>query len=613
MKTGRLWRTIQPVGPARLCHRVRLRARRALMARFAVAARRRTEARASRLALPDIAAPALAESAGIVLTLQQAVHGGDPDRVAAARFMLHNQLFEFGAIENIDWRGDFREGNNPLRRMTLAYMGYLTPLLARGRESDLAVAGRIVASFETGNSWRAAGVLGDAWHPYAASHRLINLLAGLALYRKAGGPENPGVEGQILRHARLCAVHVQANLERDVQYNHLMKNLVALAVYRAGLPAAPQPFAGLDADIRRSVAQCVLGDGGHAERSPMYHLLGLLDLRILLVCGRASETAELPELTELTGIETRMTAALRVMTHPDGEIALFNDAWFGEAPRASDVAGPGEVDETAVLDDTGYARLGRGDDAVIFDFGRCGPDDNPAHAHADFLAVELSVAGRRLIVDPGVATYTAGELRHATRSAASHNGPHVVGADSLELWGAFRVGRRAQAGALANPALAGFAPLWRAGWHDGYRSRGIMARRWVGLWPGQALLLCDLWLHDGGRAPCAANFLVPGGWRIAADEPVAFVQDEVSVRLKALAGALSDPVPDRYWPRFDAPEPAHRITLTPGAAAAGPRAALWLSWGDDATVPDGDTLARLFDGLAAVDPTPPGGLVMGGS
>lgn len=578
MKIGRLWRTIRYLGPSQIFHRVQLRARRSVMARFPVAARGRAEARASKLPWPDISSPAMAEIGEIILTHQHAVHGAHLDGLPEARFVLHNQEFDFGSIEKIDWRGDFREGSNPLRRMTLAYMGYLPPMLARGREEDLSVAGRILKSFEDSNHWRAAGVLGDCWHPYAASHRLINLLAGLALYRKAGGPADEAVEDEILHHARFCAAHISANLERDVGFNHLMKNLVALSVHAGEL--AP--------GVLRSVAQCVLPDGGHAERSPMYHVLALLDLRVLRACGLQSEAV------------TKMEAALRGMTHPDGEIALFNDSWIGEAPPPSDLISPGDVGETATLVETGYTRMGRGGDAVIFDHGPCGPDDNPAHAHADFLSVEVSVGGHRLIVDPGVATYTAGDARHATRSAGSHNGPHVAGADTLELWGSFRVGRRARAGLLTEAGLTGFAPLSRAAWHDGYRSRGIMARRFVGLWPGQGLLLCDLWLGGAG-ASGLTNFLIPAFWEFAAEELLILEHGEIKIHLKMLAGRMEEIELGQCRPHFDAPEPAHKIVLTPEASGSDLRAALWLSWGESAAAPDGETVERLFDALARAE------------
>ena len=237
----------------------------------------------------------------------------------------------------------------------------------------------------------------DVWNPYAASHRLINLLSWMALRRRPDAALNA--------HARLCAALVLADLERDLGFNHLLKNFVALAMY--GIPLDPR-------QVARIVGDCVLADGGHAERSPMYHVLGLLDLRVLRELGYDVADATL-----------RMERALSVMSHPDGDIALFNDSWIGGAPRAADVAPI--FHDMRDLPDTGYVKLASGGDAVIFDCGAAGPDRNPAHAHADFLSIELSVGGKRVIVDPGVATYTAGPERQECRSAAAHNGPVVVG------------------------------------------------------------------------------------------------------------------------------------------------------------------------------------------
>ena len=69
-----------------------------------------------------------------------------------------------GSIESIQWRGDFDEGNNPLRRMNLAYMGYVVPLLANGKPEDLQIVGRLLASFVSKNSWSEPGVFSDVWN-----------------------------------------------------------------------------------------------------------------------------------------------------------------------------------------------------------------------------------------------------------------------------------------------------------------------------------------------------------------------------------------------------------------------------------------------------------------
>ncbi len=584
MSLGRLWRTTRHLGAEQLAFQLERRARLRLVGIFPDVARRRIERRAAALPMPNLDAAPLRAIAETVA----AFHGETRDELEAGRFTLMNRAFDFGAPDRIDWRGDFGDGDNPLRRMTLSYLGAVVPALASGGGALDATA-VMLATLERDNPWHIPGVLRDVWNPYAASHRLINLLAGLALRRTAGGPAGTDAETAILGHVRLCAAFVRANLERDLQFNHLMKNLVALAVYGAGMQRLPASFAFLRDAVPRSIDQCVLADGGHVERSPMYHKLALIDLRLLRRTGLFGET--------LDDAIARMESALAAMCHPDGDIALFNDSWLGEGPAASALVDTASVGETARLTDTGYVRLGRGGDVVLFDCGACGPDATPAHAHADFLSIEVSVAGKRLIVDPGVPTYTAGPDRSFARSAAAHNGPIVEGVEPLELWGSFRVARRARAEAIEDTALRGFAPLWCAGRLD--TNTGVSMRRFVGLWPGSGLLICDTW--SGGPDAASASFLVTGDWRLAGDKPPVLSSDATQVRVVSMAGDVEPVGSARYWPRFDVEQPAHRITVRPETRGKQCRAALWGGWGETAEPPGSEALNSLLDRLVGTD------------
>lgn len=592
MQIGRFWRTVRHLTAEQWVWRGICRGRRAVMGLAPGFSHARVAAQAARLSLPDPASSRLVACAGPVLTLQRAVHGDHLEGIARGRFRLLNRDYDFGSIDNVSWRDEFHEGNNPLRRMTLAYMGWAVPLLARGRGTDLAVVCQLLRSLERQNPFTAPGVFRDVWNAYTASHRLINLLAGLALHRAAGAEPDAAAERVLLEHARFCAAFVRNNLERDLQYNHLMKNLVALAVYAAGLDRVPPPLVFLRGAVPRSLRQNVLADGGHAERSPMYHLLSLLDVRTLGASGLFA--ADWKGL--LAETDERMAAALGVMTHPDGDIALFNDAWLGEAPPAAAVADVDAVSPRAVLPVTGYARLGQGGDAVLFDCGPCGPDDNPGHAHADFLSVEVSVAGKRLIVDPGVPTYTAGALRDDSRSAARHNGPHLAGAEPIEFWRSFRVGRRGTAHAIIDEKLGSCAPLGVAARQTGYVHLGVEVRRWVGLWPGGGVLICDVWLGPA-RRQAASRFLFDGAWNLEKEAPPCFVGKGVRVAVHAPVGRLGPLHPSRHWPRFGVERPAHALVIEPEGAAPVRRAALWLAW-SDIRPPDAALLDGLFERLA---------------
>lgn len=184
---------------------------------------------------------------------------------------------------------------------------------------------------------------------------------------------------------------------------------------------------------------------------------------------------------------------LEVMTHPDGEIAFFNDAAFGVAPTLAQLAdyaeklgipfAPGLAPLTsplARLPDSGYLRLQAGPAVLILDAGLVGPDYLPGHAHADTLSFELSLFGRRLIVNSGTSCYGASPERQCQRGTAAHNTVVVDGQDSSEVWGGFRVARRAR------PLNLQWSEAADGGWvecaHDGYQrlpGRVTHRRRWT--------------------------------------------------------------------------------------------------------------------------------------
>ncbi|MBI4182716.1 MAG: heparinase II/III family protein [Proteobacteria bacterium] len=561
------------------------------MARFPALAQAWAARRAAALPLPDPRSPALLAAARRVLAFEEAVHGAHLAGVGEGRFTLIGRTVEFGGLERVDWRIGVGDPDWHLWRMSLAYMGYAVPLMARGKRGGLAVVLSLVGGLEAGAPFAAAGVFRDAWNPYAASHRAINLLSGLALYLGAGGEAGAAEARALLEHVRFAAGFVLANLERDLGYNHLLRNMAALGVVSAGLRGLPAALAGLPGLAERVLATQVLADGGHAERSPLYHALALQDARLLVESGLVAGDAAEARIA-------RMEAALGAMSHPDGDIALFNDSWLGGAPPAS-ALGARTPGPRAALAETGYVRLGAEGDAVLLDCGPCGPDDNPGHAHADFLAIEASVGGRRFLVDAGVPTYAPGGLRDLSRSASAHNGPRLEGCEPIEFWASFRVGRRGRARPLdlaAGPA--GLAPLSAAGWQDGLRPFGVVPARLVALWPGRGLLVADLWLGGADR-PASSSFLVAGDWRHEGGAaPGRFSQGGAVVEATALAGRLAPVEPGRWWPGYGVERPAHRLELAPEPCEGGRRAAVLFSWSGGRPEIGAERMAALWHGLS---------------
>ena len=116
------------------------------------------------------------------------------------------------------------------------------------------------------------------------------------------------------------------NLERHLLGNHLFENAVALALTGSCFdhPKARRWFMRGVRILERQLPEQILTDGGHVERSPLYHSRVLRGLLMLRNTGSASLGRLIsPYLEPARGWLSRMT-------HPDGGVALMNDCTMVE-------------------------------------------------------------------------------------------------------------------------------------------------------------------------------------------------------------------------------------------------------------------------------------------
>jgi uncharacterized heparinase superfamily protein len=96
------------------------------------------------------------------------------------------------------------------------------------------------------------------------------------------------------------------------------------------------------------------------------------------------------------------------------------------------------------LEDSGYVRVASDDAVALLDAAPMGPDCLPGHAHADTLSFEVSLFGRRVLVNSGTSIYGRGDERERQRGTPAHNTVVVDQANSSQVWAGFRVARRAR-------------------------------------------------------------------------------------------------------------------------------------------------------------------------
>ena len=290
---------------------------------------------------------------------------------------------------------------------------------------------------------------GMGWEPYPTSLRMVNWIR----WSLAGGILSP----ECMQSLAVQARWLSEKLEHHLLGNHLWANAKALVfagMFFDGSEAVRWLTVGLKL-LRRELQEQVLEDGGHFERSPMYHAIVLSDLLDLVELSVIYPDAlPMNDVSAWREIIPRMLYWLAVMTNPDGKIALFNDAAFGIAPRLRDLEDGakalGIVFDNYLegpmhnLPETGYVRLQKGPAVVIADLGEIGPDYMPGHAHADTLSFEMSLYGQRVIVDTGTSRYDVSDERMMQRGTSAHNTVQVDEEDSSEVWSSFRVARRAR-------------------------------------------------------------------------------------------------------------------------------------------------------------------------
>ncbi len=232
-----------------------------------------------------------------------------------------------------------------------------------------------------------------------------------------------------------------SNLEYYHPANHYLEN--ARALIFAGLYFKDQGEAdkwlnkGLAIYVKEIPVQ-IFNDGGHFEKSTMYHAImleGVLDIINIL-----PEENKYYKLFCDTAI--RYAGIPKTLTHPDGNITLFNDSSQEIAPKTNELIDYAERLKLQPKQDVEliqpiiprrciHSSIPTLIPGIIFmrdknvflaiDGGSIGPDYIPAHSQAEIFTYELSVSGNQFIVNPGVYEYKAGEMRSYVRSTLSHN------------------------------------------------------------------------------------------------------------------------------------------------------------------------------------------------
>ena len=353
--------------------------------------------------------------------------------------------------------------------------------------------------------------------------------------------------------------HIEHNLSYYFSPNtHLTGEALALYVAGQSLPLLPRSARMADVGRRVLVAEIdrqIARDGGHRERSAHYHrythdfyALALVVARITddpaaptfaRALGRlafatrvlADESGALPHIGDddggallpLTGrrfddVRDSLAIAAALLDRPDLQIGPTPEEaywWLGQSatiPNQSAIRNPQSAIPSVALEETGYY-VSRTDDGthVLVDGGPHGYQ-NCGHAHADALAVTMTIRNLPLLVDPGAGCYTVDpELRDRMRSTALHNTVTVDDASQSVPDGPFHWARTTDATVARWRANDGFD--FFDGMHHGYAA--VVHRRRVLSLHGDMVLVADY--VDGAASRAALHWHLDPRWRVEVD------------------------------------------------------------------------------------------------
>lgn len=289
---------------------------------------------------------------------------------------------------------------------------------------------------------RDVGYMRKDWTPHAVSLRICNWCRYDVWM---GDHLNEDYKQTIRWFVWKNAAFLSDNVEYGVGGNHLIENGIALLM--AGVYLENNAWMNQGREIlQRAVDNQLLSDGGHFERSPMYHLI--VCQRLLTATELLNAIGEYPE--QIRDGAAECVSFVKRLSPPDERIPLLNDSVLGEAlalPDCLDYAQrvlgqqecvlDSESTNSEVMSGTGYYWLGQGMNRLLAVAGDVTVPHLPAHAHAHPAQICLWAGGSRVITDTGVYEYAAGKRREQSRSVRGHNTIQVDEGEPLRFSGEF--------------------------------------------------------------------------------------------------------------------------------------------------------------------------------
>lgn len=347
-----------------------------------------------------------------------------PELIArfSCKKILNGELTIFHSTENIDWDSPwYYDKQTPLWNFNLHYCEYLYSLIYSGEQEEVK---RIMKAWINCNPQELKGI---GWDPYTLALRLI---VWINIYPKV---KDEKIEQSIFEQYLYLSEH----LEKDILGNHLFEELKTL-VLCAKFFKDEKMLVYAVRELRHQCSEQILPDGMHFELSPMYHNIILEDvIRVAYATG------------ELTEYIKPMLDVAYTLENGIERLPLFNDCGNNVSKNIETLCFVCRKyfmitpSEKKYFLNAGYYIFTGDAWKLIVDAGQPGPRYLPAHSHCDAGSFELFIDGKPVVVNCGTYAYQ-NDRRLFFKSTVAHNTSLIDNTEQSELWGIFRMARRAK-------------------------------------------------------------------------------------------------------------------------------------------------------------------------
>ncbi len=335
----------------------------------------------------------------------------------------------------------------------------------------------------------------DGKDPYPTSLRLINWVKFLSNNKI----KEIKIDEVLFHHVRILSY----NLEYHLLANHLLEN--AFAILFGSYYFQNEKLYRISKKLLISqLNEQILNDGAHYELSPMYHqilLHRLLDCINLIELNNTWKNDEL--LSFMKRKASEMRSWLENVTYKNGEIPMVSDTAFYISPSTNELTKYADnlkiSSKTKNLNESGYRMIIKWNFELFIDVGNIQPSYQPGHSHSDTFHFDLYKNRNPILVDMGISTYEKNKRRDKERSTSSHNTITINDKNQTDVWGGFRVGRRAKVIKLieCDHSISAI--------HDGYKKQGFLHKR-IFNWKNKNTLLIKDKIQRSTENKAVASF-----------------------------------------------------------------------------------------------------------